>query len=183
MAGQEIEAEVITFKATKLPGLLSIRYASVTDIPLIRDLCFRVWPQTYSSLLTQEQIDYMLDLMYSEPALKEQMETGHRFLILSEKDSPIGFASYSEIEPKTWKLHKLYVLPSYQGKGGGRELIHFVMNDVRKEGGVALQLNVNRNNKAKDFYEKLGFYILRSEDIDIGNGYFMNDYIMEIRTS
>ena len=123
----------------------------------------------------------MLDLMYGESSLREQMEKDHSFLILSDHNEPQGFASYSEIEPSLWKLHKLYVLPSYQGKGGGRSLIDFILNDVKSKGGKALQLNVNRNNKAKDFYERLGFRVIRSEDIDIGNGYFMNDYIMELR--
>jgi diamine N-acetyltransferase len=183
LAVHKIEAEVITFKALNHPRLLTIRYASESDIPLIRDLCFRVWPQTYSSLLSQAQIDYMLGLMYSEASLKKQMEEEHRFLLLSDDDIPIGFASYSEIEPRVWKLHKLYVLSSYQGKGGGRELVDFVLKDVANEGGLALQLNVNRNNKAKLFYDRLGFKVIREEDIDIGNGYFMNDYIMEIRVS
>jgi diamine N-acetyltransferase len=157
----------------------TIRYATPEDIELIRALCFQVWPQTYSSLLSKDQIDYMLDLMYSGKALKEQMDNGHSFLVLYEHETPVGFASYSEIEPQVWKLHKIYILPSQQGKGGGKMLVDFVMEDITRAGGKALQLNVNRHNKAKQFYERLGFTVIREEDIDIGNGYFMNDFIME----
>jgi ribosomal protein S18 acetylase RimI-like enzyme len=42
-------------------------------------------------------------------------------------------------------------------------------------------VNVNRHNKALHFYEKYGFKIIREEDIDIGEGYFMNDYVMELK--
>jgi ribosomal protein S18 acetylase RimI-like enzyme len=50
---------------------------------------------------------------------------------------------------------------------------------MKTQGATTLQLNVNRNNPAKIFYEKLGFAVLNEEDIDIGNGYFMNDYVMQ----
>jgi Acetyltransferases len=84
-------------------------------------------------------------------------------------------------EPGIYKLHKIYVLPYNQGKGTGKFVITEIIRAISRKGGKGLQLNVNRNNKAKDFYEKMGFVVIREEDIDIGNGYFMNDYVMEIR--
>ena len=92
---------------------------------------------------------------------------------------PIGFASYSEIEPSVYKLHKIYVLTIHQGRGTGRFIMEHIIADILPKGATALQLNVNRNNNAKRFYEKLGFQVIAEEDIDIGDGYFMNDYIME----
>ncbi|MFN2438523.1 MAG: GNAT family N-acetyltransferase, partial [Chitinophagaceae bacterium] len=152
---------------------------SLADIDLIRDLTFKVWPQTYSHLLTPDQINYMLEKMYSKESLQKQMGEDHQFIILYEGDMPIGFASYSEIEPHLFKLHKLYILHAHHGGGKGRFVIDYIEKDILNKGARALQLNVNRNNVAKTFYEKLGFELIRSEDIDIGNGYFMNDYIME----
>jgi len=64
-------------------------------------------------------------------------------------------------------------------KGAGKKLIEYIILAIKKAGATALQLNVNRMNAAKIFYEKLGFTVLYEEDIAIGNGYFMNDYIME----
>ena len=61
----------------------------------------------------------------------------------------------------------------------GKFVLNHIQNDILTKGAKTLQLNVNRNNIAKTFYEKLGFKVIRTEDIDIGNGYFMNDYIME----
>jgi GNAT superfamily N-acetyltransferase len=107
------------------------------------------------------------------------MHERHQFIIIYNASVPIGFASYSEIEPTIYKLHKLYIIPIHQGRGTGKFAINQIINDITPHGATALQLNVNRYNNARDFYEKLGFKIIRSEDIDIGNGYFMNDYIME----
>jgi ribosomal protein S18 acetylase RimI-like enzyme len=162
-----------------LPIQLTIRNATLKDIPLIRDLTFKVWPQTYSAILTREQIDYMLELIYSEASLQKQMNDNHHFIIVHEGDSPVGFASYSETKPQIYKLHKIYVIHNQQGKGTGRFVIDQIITNIKALGAKRLQLNVNRNNKAKDFYEKLGFTAIGEEDIDIGNGYFMNDYIME----
>lgn len=160
---------------------LSIRKASDEDIMLIKDLCSQIWPQTYASILPQQQIEYMMDMMYSEAALHQQMQDQHQFLIVYNSGIPIGFASYSEVEPTIFKLHKIYLLSLQQGKGTGRFVIDQIVQDILPKGATALILNVNRNNAAKSFYEKLGFEVLRIEDISIGNGYFMNDYIMELK--
>jgi len=118
-------------------------------------------------------------LFYNEQKLKTEIEQGVEFILIYEDVQPAGFAAFSKTEPEVYKLHKIYVLPSQQGKGTGRFIIDEVIKAIKQVGAMALQLNVNRNNNAKLFYEKLGFVVIREEDIDIGNGYFMNDYVME----
>ena len=163
--------------------VLTIRYASVPDTELIRTLALQIWPLTYSAILSPRQIRYMMDLMYSEQALKEQMIKGAQFIIVYNAGIPIGFASYSETIPGIYKLHKIYLLARQQGRGSGKFVIEQIIRDIQPKGATALQLNVNRNNKAVGFYERLGFKILREEDIDIGNGFYMNDYVMEKKLS
>lgn len=159
--------------------MFGIQKATVAEIPLIRALTFQVWPQTYSPILSKEQIEYMLEMMYSEAALQQQMKEGSQFLIVYESEEPVGFASYQEIQPSIFKLHKIYVLPSQQGKGTGRFLLDHILEEIKQNGAAVLQLQVNRYNKARNFYEKLGFTVIEEADFDIGNGYFMNDYVMK----
>lgn len=159
--------------------MLKIRMATSKDIPLIRELTFKVWPQTYAAIVSREQIEYMMEMMYSEASLLKQMNDGCRFIIAYDNNEPVGFASCQETEPSLFKLHKIYVLNSQQGKGTGKFMIEYLLNDIRQKGGSALQLQVNRHNKARNFYEKLGFVTIQEADFDIGNGYFMNDYVME----
>jgi GNAT superfamily N-acetyltransferase len=78
------------------------------------------------------------------------------------------------------KIHKLYILPSEQGKGIGEKFLTFAENLCKKESISMLTLNVNRYNKAVHFYEKNGSKNVKSEDIEIGNGYLMEDFVMEM---
>lgn len=161
--------------------MFKIRDAGIADISLIRELTYQVWPQTYAALLSAEQIDYMLEMMYSESSLQQQMESGARYILVYENDTPVGFASFQHMESAVYKLHKLYVLPSQQGKGTGRYLLNHIIERIRPAGAAALQLQVNRNNTAKQFYEKMGFTAIKEIKLDIGGGYVMDDYVMEMR--
>src|SRR6266496_4626405 len=100
--------------------MFSIRRANSEDVPLIRELCFKVWPQTYASILSREKIDYMLELMYSHDSLEQQMNNGSQFIFVYDDEEPVGFAAYFFKEPSIYKLDKIYVLPSQQGKGTGK---------------------------------------------------------------
>lgn len=156
-----------------------IQKAGIKDVATIKKLTQSVWPFTYKDILSPEQIEYMMELFYSDASLKEQFNK-HTFLIAYLDGEPVGFASYSSFSEGFYKLHKLYVLTSIQGQGLGKALIDFIVDDLKSLDGLSLELNVNRDNKAKTFYERLGFEVIREEDIDIGNGYFMNDYVMRL---
>lgn len=162
--------------------MILLRKAKEDDLQIVSDLAAQIWPQTYSAYISEEQLNYMLDLMYNRGELLGQLQKGHVFLIASEEGKDVGFAGFSiiDIENCCYKLHKLYVLPEMHGKGVGKILINEVVNLALSQGGKALQLNVNRANKAKDFYEKAGFKIKETVDINIGNGFYMNDYVMEL---
>jgi len=163
----------------KMMNKFRIKKATSKDIPLIRDLCLKIWPQSYASILSKEKIDYMLEMMYSQVSLQKQMNDGSQFIFVYNGEEPVGFAAYFQKTPSIYKLDKIYVLPGEQGKGTGRFVIDHIIGEISQKGATALQLQVNRDNKAKIFYEKLGFIEIDYQDFDIGNGFFMNDYVME----
>jgi len=151
-------------------------------IAAIQKITRQVWPIAYAEVITPEQIEYMLDMMYSEKSMLEQMNIkGHRFLLLFYKNEAVGFAGFSFQEEKVHRLHKLYLYTHLHGLGLGKALLDRVCEESRKAGANELELNVNRNNKTYFFYLKYGFTVYREEDIDIGNGFFMNDYVLRFR--
>lgn len=158
-----------------------VRAADRSDVPLIRAIAHATWPATYGSILSAEQLAYMLELMYSEEALVRQInERGHRFLIAYDDGSAVGFAGFETRYggAHSTRLHKLYVLPATQGKGIGNALLTAVERTAAKCGDNRIELNVNRYNSTKQWYERKGFHILRDEVIDIGHGYVMDDHVM-----
>lgn len=159
--------------------MVVIRKAELTDIPVIQRIAFKTWPKTFGEILSKPQLTYMLDLMYSENSLTEQInERGHEFVI-SGTD---GFASFQlnyEDSPVT-KVHKIYILPTAQGKGVGKALFSHILAMAKACSNDRLRLNVNKYNLAAiAFYEKLGFAEVSREDIPIGSGFWMEDVVME----
>jgi GNAT superfamily N-acetyltransferase len=164
--------------------MISLRKAKEADLHIIQAIGTITYGPTYSALLGREQVDYMLNKFYSIAALTQQLMEGHIFIIADEAGKDLAFASYSSFEENSHlavKLHKLYVLPEAHGKGLGKLLINEVRDKAVDLGAQSLVLNVNRYNKALDFYQKAGFTIKETVDIEIGNGFFMNDYILALQ--
>ena len=160
----------------------TIRQATPGDCALIYELAEPAWKVAYSEILSCEQMEYMLEMMYSEKSLKRQMLEGHTFFIVLCNDIPAGFISFHPQGEDLYILEKLYVHPNWQGSGAGRFLVEKAEEYIRKLHPAGkrflFELNVNRNNKAVDFYAHLGFRIDREVDEYIGNGFYKNDYVM-----
>lgn len=161
--------------------MIKIKEALPNELNIIQDIAHQTWPVTYAEILTNEQLAYMLERFYSTEALNGNLKNGHHFLLAKENDTALGFASYVHNHPEnyTTRIPKIYILPEMQGKGIGKLLLDAIESEARKNGSAKLALNVNRNNKAKTFYEHLGFVVTKEENVPIGNGYFQEDYVME----
>lgn len=161
-------------------GPITLRRAGESDIPLIRQVADVAFPATYREILTLAQLDYMMAWMYSEESLREQFREGHCFYLAFEGDDPVGYVSVERQGERLFHLQKIYVLPEAQGRGVGRCLFEQAVEHVRTNcpGPCRMELNVNRHNRALHFYERMGMRCLREGDFPIGEGFYMNDYIM-----
>jgi ribosomal protein S18 acetylase RimI-like enzyme len=160
---------------------MKIVEATEKQLHLIRNMAEIIWPYNYKNMISAAQIDYMLNLMYSDASLLEQMRNNHIFLLAEEKEQLVGFASYElhfENNKET-RLHKIYVLPEIQGKGVGKKLLSEIIKIAQRNNDQRISLTVNRTNEALKFYQKLGFVITDSIDMPIGKGFYMEDYIMK----
>ena len=159
---------------------MEIRKASIEDYTTIYDIAIPVWEATYKSILNADQMEYMLNLMYSHEAVAEQIALkGHQFLLAANEGNYVGFASYEvNYRMETTKIHKLYILPEVHGKGIGKALLTVIEHAAKKNSNDKIVLNVNRFNPALHFYHKTGFINMGEDNIDIGNGHVMEDYLM-----
>ena len=154
----------------------------IEQLPIVIDLTKKIWPVAYGEILSKAQLDYMIDKFYNETALRELIQKGHVFYVAQDDNGKdVGFVSYEiNSEPNKTKIHKIYVLPETQGTGLGRQFFELVKEKAIENNQKAIFLNVNKYNNAIHFYMKLGFTKVKDEVIDIGNGYVMDDYVMEV---
>lgn len=152
--------------------------ATINDISTIRDLAYEIWNDYYVPIIGQNQVDYMLANMYNGESLVEQMEIkNHKFFIVKNNLVPLGFVSVFNEREDEWFINKFYIKQSIAAKGIGTEAFNNLKQIITPK---KITLTVNRQNyKSINFYFKNGFKIKAVADFDIGNGYFMNDFIME----
>jgi ribosomal protein S18 acetylase RimI-like enzyme len=117
--------------------------------------------------------------MYSTETLSQQWQDGHEFYLISKDKTDIGFIALEQAGQEL-KVNKVYVLPEVQGCGAGKKLMEKAIERAKAKNCKHLFLQVNRANKAKFFYDKLGFIVRKEEKFDIGHGFFMDDYVMEL---
>ena len=164
--------------------MYKIRIAFITDIPKIIEVADAVWKQTYRAFLSEEQVEYMYEKMYSAEFIQQQMQTCTTYFMYLEDEKILGFAAY-EIKEDVYGLlkndivylHRLYIKQNTQGKGIGKILMNEVVKVAKKNNCAWIQLNVHRKNTAMYFYKKMGFELYEKTDIAFGP-FWLNDYIL-----
>ena len=148
------------------------------DVGRVVSISKETWFITYRTIISIEQMTFMYEKMYTQEALNEQIEEGNHFILFHLKGEDVGFFSYSLLENTSIiKIPKLYILPKFQGKKIGRDIIQEIKNIGRALGKSYIELNVNRNNPAVGFYLKTGFWIRETVDIPYFD-FVLNDYVM-----
>lgn len=164
-----------------------IQIATEKDIPIIQDIANHAWYPAYGTILTDEQSEYMLEMMYSTDSLSEQMHANQVFALLyntadNEPNTVVGFVSFElhyHNEIDLAKIHKLYLLPEAKGKGLGAQLIEYIVNIAKSNNISRISLNMNKHNPSYGFYQHIGFEKVKEENIHIGNGFVMEDFVLE----
>ena len=159
---------------------MQFRKADNSDIPVIQQIAEKTWRPTYGHILTEEQTLYMLDLMYSSEVLQKQIGSTIDFYLAMNGQETLGYFSIELTEPNKMKLHKIYLDPDHKSKGTGSQIIEFIKQIALETGVKHIELNVNKYNSAVHFYEKMGFIRAKEMVLDIGNGYVMDDYVMQL---
>lgn len=157
---------------------ITLRRAKSDDISIIQNLAHSIWQMHYIPIIGAKQAHYMLDMMYSSAALFKQFEQQHVFyLIEHEVNQVVGFISVEQLHEGHFKIHKFYILMSSANCGIGSTVFKRLCKLFNAR---EITLTVNRQNyKSINFYFKNGFHITAVADFDIGNGFVMNDFIMQ----
>ena len=154
------------------------------DVDRVAALAAEIWYEHYPAIITRAQIAYMLAERYAAPRLHAELaQPGIWWDKLLVDDEMCGFSSYFLAErPATMKLDKLYVHASCRRLGLGGMLIARAAGEARRQGCQRLELAVNKRNAlAIQAYLKHGFRVAQAVVKDIGSGFVMDDYVMELQ--
>ena len=157
------------------------KLTTAEELQIIRDIAADIWPETFKNILSAGQIKYMMQMMYAPEVMADELNRGYHFETVCIDGTPIGYISYSAYSiPGTAKLHKVYLLSRYHHQGIGSQMLARAESAARELGFTCLRLNVNKHNsQAIKAYLRNGFKQTEAVKIDIGGGFFMDDFVME----
>ncbi len=161
---------------------MTFEQLTLSDESRIREMsemATEIVKEHYDPIIGEAQNDYMIGRFQTTGAIRSQLEQGYQYYFVSEGGRRVGFLAFYPKE-RCMYLSKLYLYKDERGKGYSRKMLDFVVQAARRHGSPAVELNVNRNNSAVRVYEKLGMKAVRCEKIDIGGGFFMDDYVFRL---
>lgn len=132
---------------------IAIQKVDLAGISRVYKLAQRIWPNAFEHILSKQQIAYMLEMMYALPVLEKELQRGVEYYMLSYKNKDAGYTAIEKRDETSYKLHKIYLSQQLQGKSLGKYQLQEMEQIVKNRGTLFLYLNVNRHNKAVDFYK------------------------------
>lgn len=157
--------------------LLGVKSGDNESITLLESLSHKIWNEHYPGIISQEQIDYMLNKYHSFESFSRQIDDGYKYLLVQFENDTIGYCCYKLEDDESIFLNKLYIKKSEQRKGIGNSILNTMLDEIKNYKYIRLQVN-RKNTKAINFYLKNGFEIEKIQDFDIGEGFVMEDYVM-----
>lgn len=165
----------------KMQRIKLVEVKTEQQIEAAAALADEIWHEWFPSILSAEQIDYMVDKFQSVRAMTEQIENGYTYYILRKGDTRIGYTAIRTDGDGRLFLSKIYIKKEYRGNGYAREVFNFLKEYCREHNLHAIWLTVNKHNDSSiAVYKKSGFRIIGEDVTDIGNGYVMDDYFFQL---
>lgn len=158
------------------------RVTQAEDIDQVATLAHEIWNEHFPCIIGQTQVDYMVRNLQSAQAITAQIDSGYEYYVLNLDDSPVGYLAMISDSPKGKILiSKLYIKRETRGTGLGQYLLNFVKDQSIQRSFTTIHLTVNRRNRSSvDWYRHHGFQITGEIDKNIGSGFIMDDYTMEL---
>ena len=149
------------------------------QIETVAGLAGKIWREHYAAILESGQIDYMLEQFQSAAAVADQLREGYRYYLFCIGGAAVGYLSIKPEEKRLF-LSKLYVARDYRRRGVAGQALARLEDLCRREGYDSIYLTVNKHNVSSiAAYNHMGFVKVLEQTVDIGQGYVMDDFVME----
>ena len=157
------------------------RVITLEQINVVINLANTIWTEHYTPIIGKDQVAYMLRTYHSVHSISKEVNDKDTFYYLMLRDSsPVGYVGI-KIDERSLFLSKIYILSQERGYGLGRQAVEFIKDFASTKQLEKITLTVNKNNlDTIASYKKMGFKITGNLCSDIGEGYVMDDYAMEL---
>jgi ribosomal protein S18 acetylase RimI-like enzyme len=146
-------------------------------------LAGEIWREHYTPIIGAEQVEYMLTKFQSPEQIRADIKGNNYIYFTANLHADRKLIGYCGVQPRDGHLFlsKIYVHKDFRGRLIARSLMNEVYALCRWGLGLdKVRLTVNKNNShAIEIYKKWGFETLDEVKVDIGSGFFMDDYVME----
>lgn len=158
-----------------------IKATTDEDIQQIADTAEIIWNEHFVPIIGQEQVNYMVDKFQSFHALKDQIENqGYEYYKDMLDGKIVGYIGIHDEGDRLF-LSKLYLLKEARGKHIATQGIEFLKEICKERNLPAIYLTCNKyNSNTLAVYDHLGFKTIAEDETDIGSGFIMDDYIMQL---
>jgi RimJ/RimL family protein N-acetyltransferase len=154
---------------------------SQDDINQVVELAHLIWTEHYTPIIGTEQVEYMLTHFHSKSEISKQIsQQNYHFYLIINDDKAVGYCGF-QLQENDLFLSKLYILSSQRGQGFGKLATDFIIQSARDNHKNKVYLTVNKHNHGSiNAYYKIGFNKVKEICVDIGGGYQMDDYQLEL---
>lgn len=160
-------------------SLLPVDGGDEDTIKALSAFAGKIVREHFDPVIGPEQNSYMIARFQSPEGIRGQIAEGYRYYIVQQENSWAGFLAFYPRGDRMY-LSKFYLDRSFRGRKIAGKMFRFVYRETEREGLSAIYLNVNRfNDDVISIYRHLGFHCVRQEQNDIGNGFIMDDNVME----
>lgn len=149
----------------------------------VAELANEIWHECFVGIISDEQIDYMVEKYQSYHAMKRQIaEQNYRYFAVRDEEEMCGYFAVKPEDDSRFFLSKLYLRKDKRGRGISSTMLKRVFDEAKYCGKTSVYLTVNKfNAHAIAVYKKTGFMVIDAPSTDIGNGFVMDDYVMEYK--
>lgn len=162
-------------------GIKLVAATSDEQLQQVAELASSIWHEYFTAIISREQINYMLERFQSYQALQQYVkQENYQYFFIKQENELVGYTGVKQEDGKLF-LSKLYLLKEHRGNGYGGAAIDELKQLAEQQHLASIWLTVNRyNDSTIAMYKHKGFIVVREQVADIGNGFVMDDYIMEL---
>jgi len=155
--------------------------SSAQDIEQVAALAHEIWHEHYTPIIGEAQVTYMLDNLHSAETIAEEiLSRNFSYFLFRDSEDSFGYLGI-QMSGREAFLSKIYLASRRRGRGEGKVAMNFARQFARAQGASIMSLTVNKHNtNTIEAYYKMGFVKTGEKIADIGGGYFMDDYLMEL---